>query len=239
MLEWYLSIRKLIRSLNSKALDALEAYEADGEVASSPIKKYMESDFDQLLSLWQLRFPDEGTGNLGRHIHFGMDCDFRDIISFDLPELDKRAEKHLQEALSSTEPAHVGFEKLLHPVVVRSSLSQFRSGHYRDAVFNSVVAIFDFIRERTGEALDGDALIGKVLSVGDPILVLSDIASESGLNDQKGFMQIYKGIYQGVRNPKAHTLNHSLTAEVAGQYMVFASLLARRIENAKLVNPTS
>ena len=59
---------------------------------------------------------------------------------------------------------------------------------------------------------------------------------ESGQNDQKGFMQIYKGAYQGIRNPKAHSLTHDLTEVKAAQYLVFASLLARRIEEAGVAN---
>ena len=46
-------------------------------------------------------------------------------------------------------------------------------------------------------------------------------------------MQIYKGAFQGIRNPKAHSLEHDLTDEKAAQYLVVASLLAQRIEEAK------
>lgn len=235
MLDWYMSVRRLIRSINSKALDALLAYKEDGEVASNPIKKYIQTDYDQLVSLWHQIFPEEHLGNLTRHIRFGMDCDYADMIAHDLPELDVRAEKHFLESDKTTVAESVGFEELLHPVVIKSSLSQYHSGHYRDAVLNSVVAIFDYIRDRTGETLDGDGLIGKVMSPNNPLLVLSNLDGESGLNDQKGFMQIYKGVYQGVRNPKSHTLDHDLTAMKAAQYLVFASLLARRIESASVV----
>ena len=51
-------------------------------------------------------------------------------------------------------------------------------------------------------------------------------------------MQIFKGVYQGVRNPKAHSLSNDLTDIEAAQYLVLASLLARRIEEAQLVAPT-
>jgi len=45
-------------------------------------------------------------------------------------------------------------------------------------------------------------------------------------------MQILAGSYLGIRNPKAHSLNHDLDAEKAAQYLIFASLLARRIYEA-------
>src|SRR5690606_8102564 len=103
----------------------------------------------------------------------------------------------------------------------------------REAVLNSITAIFDLIRERTGNGEDGDRLISQVLSLNNPALILSEIESESGQNDQKGFMQIFKGAYQGIRNPKAHTLNHDLDELKAAQYLVFASLLARRIDESR------
>lgn len=48
-------------------------------------------------------------------------------------------------------------------------------------------------------------------------------------------MQVFKGVFQCIRNPKAYSLDHDLTEEKAAQYMVFASLLARRIDEAKVV----
>ncbi|WP_417347434.1 TIGR02391 family protein [Ferrimonas sp.] len=140
----------------------------------------------------------------------------------------KRAE--IQER-ANTLP-QIGFENLLHPVIVGSSLELYANGHLRESVLNAIIAVFDLIRERTGVEDDGDRLIGQVMSINNPLLVLSELESESGQNDQKGFMQIFKGAYQGIRNPKAHTLNHDLNEMKAAQYLVFASMLARRVDEA-------
>lgn len=125
-----------------------------------------------------------------------------------------------------------GLPSLLHPTIIEHAYEQFINGHYRDAVLNSIVAIFDFIRARTGLQEDGADLIGKALSTGDPYLVLSELDTESGRNDQVGFIQIFQGAYKGIRSPKAHSLTHDLNKYKAAQYLVFASLLARRIEEA-------
>jgi uncharacterized protein (TIGR02391 family) len=71
-----------------------------------------------------------------------------------------------------------------------------------------------------------------VFSIENPLLILSELQTESGKNDQKGFMQIFKGAYQGIRNPKAHSLASDLDSVKAGQYLVFASLMVRRVEEA-------
>jgi hypothetical protein len=41
-------------------------------------------------------------------------------------------------------------------------------------------------------------------------IVLSELDTESRQNDLKGFMQIFKGAFQGIRNLKAHSLTHDL-----------------------------
>ena len=124
---------------------------------------------------------------------------------------------------------------LLHPAIIESSWAQYRTGHLRDAVFNAFVVIGDLLRALTGLTLDGKPLVEQALSVQNPLLVLSTIDTESGRNDQVGFMQIISGAFMGVRNPKAHSLQHDLTPLKVAQYLVFASLLARRLTEAKNV----
>lgn len=127
----------------------------------------------------------------------------------------------------------IGLEALLHPVVTSAAYGQFANGHYRDAVLNSVMAVLQLIRDRTGLTIDGEALVTKAFSPNRPLLIVSeDWDSQSGKDEQKGFMFLLQGAVTGVRNPKAHSLRYSPDREVAAQYLVFASLLARQIENA-------
>lgn len=127
------------------------------------------------------------------------------------------------------------FSYLLHPRIAETSLKLYHDGHLREAVLNSMMALFDSIRQKTGLQEDGDRLVSSAFSIERPYLILSELDTESGRNDQKGFMQIFKGAYQGIRNPKAHSLEHDLTDQKAAQYLVFASLLMRRIDEAKVI----
>jgi uncharacterized protein (TIGR02391 family) len=127
------------------------------------------------------------------------------------------------------------FQFLLHPTIIEHALPQYKNGYLRDAVFNSIVAVFDMIRQKTGlRNLDGACLVDEALSLEHPCLVLSNLDTDTGQNDQKGFIQIFKGSFQGIRNPKAHSLSHDLTKLKAAQYLVFASLLAGRIDGARI-----
>lgn len=130
--------------------------------------------------------------------------------------------------------AKIGFEELLHPAIHEHAFQHYLNGHYREAVLNSVVAVFDLIRKRTGLDLDGTNLVSETFSLERARLIFSEVKTESGKNDQKGFLQIFSGAYLGIRNPKAHSLAHDLDKTKAAQYLVFASLLARRVQEAQV-----
>jgi uncharacterized protein (TIGR02391 family) len=233
MNKWYLEVRKLLREIHKKAFDARETLQKDEPAPAEAIKRYLIDDYSRLQTLWNERIEGNLPSHLGRHIHFGMVNDYNDILYQDLPSVEERLDKSLAEA--TDEKGEDGFEHLLHPAVVQSSLEHFKSGHYREAVLNSVTAIFDLIRSRTGIDLDGSNLVNQAFSLNDPYLVLSELDTDSGRNDQKGFIQLFSGSYQGIRNPKAHSLNHDLTELKASQYLVHTSLLARRVSEAHQV----
>lgn len=230
MIEWYLEVNHILREIRKKSFDAVAAHGKNDEGVAKVINGYLKSDYANLRRIWEEHYDPSELGHLGRHIGFGDPHDYQDILNRDLPQIENTAEQHLLE--SRDQPNSLGFEGLLHPVIFEHAYQQFRAGHLRDAVLNAFTAVFDLIRERTGIDMDGAKLAGQVFSVKDPRLILSEIETESGRNDQAGFLQIYQGAYIGIRNPKAHSLQHDLTEEKAAQYLVFASLLARRVADA-------
>jgi uncharacterized protein (TIGR02391 family) len=233
MNKWYLEVRKVLREIHKKALDAQAAWQKEDKSSAETIKAYLKDDYARLQTLWNEYLEGSVPSSLGRHIAWGMANDYQDILYQDLPTLEETLDSYLDVA--NEVKGENGFEHLLHPAIVQSSLEHFKNGHYREAVLNSILGIFDLIRDRTGMALDGSALVNRAFSLTDPYLVLSELETDSGQNDQKGFIQLFNGSYQGIRNPKAHSLNHDLTEMKASQYLVHASLLARRVSEAHQV----
>ncbi|MBI4311125.1 MAG: TIGR02391 family protein [Chloroflexi bacterium] len=232
MLDWFFAISSLVRELRRKATDALAQIEAKDKGAAELVNGYMKTDYQSLYRLWEGQgFDPAELGNLGRHIHFGDEHDYHDILERDLVSVEENAEKHVREALPIN--TQVGIEELLHPFIHEHAFQHYLNGNYREAVLNSIVAVFDLIRERTGLDLDGEKLVGRAFSLDRARLILSELDTESGRNDQKGFIQIFSGTYLGIRNPKAHSLVHDLDKIKAAQYLIFASLLARRVAEAK------
>lgn len=124
----------------------------------------------------------------------------------------------------------------LHPRIIQASSQHFANGNFREAIFNAYVSVFDFIRERTGVDADGLPLAESVFSVSNPTLALNKLISETDKNEQIGFILLLQGAFKGIRNPKAHTLNHqAISDQKAFEYLAFASLLTRRIEESKVI----
>jgi uncharacterized protein (TIGR02391 family) len=235
MIDWLISVSEKCRDLSAKANDAKGRLAAKETDAAKTINGYMKADLQALIRVWEQVDPEmKSTGRLSelnRHIAFGMNNDYDDILNQDVPSVLKAAEGLAKKG--SREVKTLAFEDLLHPHIIASSLAQYRNGHLRDAVLNGVIAVFDMIRKRTGLALDGKDLVGQAFGTEKGKLLFSDIETESGKNDQKGFLQIYEGIYTGVRNVKAHSLEHDLNDQKAAQYLVMLSLLARRVDECK------
>lgn len=228
-LERCFEANRLLRSITAKSHDAANAFSFKDEDAARPIVDYVSQEVRALRRFWpiadsnHLRSLEEavatGTGD-------SMLEAAEKITLLLAEEFDEYA-----HSLGMSQSSEV-IEGLLHPSILESSYAQFRAGHYRDAVLNSIVAIFDLIRRRSGLDKDGSNLVNEAFSLDHPLLVFSNLDSESGQNDQKGFMEILRGAYQGIRNPKAHSLYSDLDEHKAAQYLVFASLLARRVTEA-------
>jgi uncharacterized protein (TIGR02391 family) len=123
---------------------------------------------------------------------------------------------------------------LLHARVITSAKTRFQGGHYADAVeaglkeLNSVVK--ELVKKKTGQELDGAALMQKAFSPNPPVLVaLDDLCTDSGRNIQQGYMQIFAGAMVGIRNPKAHA-NLTITKERAWHFLFLASLLFHKLD---------
>jgi len=231
MLKWLVEVNQVCRSMREKALDALEVLSGDDKKQVAKIKSYIADDAKRLAQIWPKKL--QRADNLDRHIHFSMDQDYRDLLKSDIPSIEKQAEQYA--VTTSRDPAALSFESLLHPAVTKVASKLYAAGDFRNAVLDSIIAVFDLIRKRTGLDLDGEELINETFSLGRARLILTDLDTENGKNDQKGFIQIFKGVYQGIRNTKAHTLDHNLDATAAAQYLILASALARRVSEAKHV----
>lgn len=120
----------------------------------------------------------------------------------------------------------------LHPYIAEGCAQLFVNGHYAQAVEESAKAVFEYLRQATGLTTDGSALAQVAFSVKNPILAFSDLSDETKRNEQVGFMEMLAAFAKGVRNPLAHTHGKLEESQKAFEYLAFASLFCRRIDDA-------
>lgn len=80
----------------------------------------------------------------------------------------------------------------------------YEAENFSHAILEAMHFLSSLLRERAGVDGDGAALVGQALGGDVPRLKINPLQSESDKNAQKGFEQVLRGIYIGIRNPRAH-----------------------------------
>lgn len=127
------------------------------------------------------------------------------------------------------------FWSYVHPLIYQVSEKRFHSGFYADAVEAALkevnARVKSIYKKYRGEEKDGQDLMRKAFTPSAPLLIFEGMDTESGKNVQEGYMQIFAGAMQGIRNPKAHE-NMYISREDAVKRLVLASLLMDKIDGA-------
>ena len=115
-------------------------------------------------------------------------------------------EKKSDFEASPEEMANVAFQGLsLHPRVASVCTSQFRDGHYPEAVFNAAKCLEGLVKEKSGRFdLEGVNLMRTVFTPRDPVLSFNSLSNQTDQDEQDGMMNFFAGVSLGIRNPHAH-----------------------------------
>lgn len=128
-----------------------------------------------------------------------------------------------------------GFWSYVHPQIYQVSKDKFYENFYADAVESAFKEINARIKriylKSRGEEKDGQDLMRQAFSPKNPVLTFESLESESGRNVQEGYMQMFAGAMQGIRNPHAHA-NMTISREETIKQLIFASLLMAKIDTA-------
>lgn len=90
------------------------------------------------------------------------------------------------------------------------------------------------IREKTGLESDGAKLVDEAFGGPQPHIKINSFQSESEKSEQKGFMNLAKGLFGTFRNPTAHAakIEWEIDENDAIDLFTLASYILRRIENS-------
>lgn len=232
MAQQYIDINRILRKIIYFSWDAVHPQTEDNTQVY--IRHYLQKEIRELERIWPQGLTRKPLANLRDTAKYSDYQSFHKIIDEIMPDIEDTLDTYY--ATQPTADITFSIIDFLHPAIVRSSYTQFRNGQYRDAVLNAIMAVYELIRKKVGSDKDGSELVGEALSPSNPKLIISNLDTESGRNEQKGYLQILQGTYVGIRNPKAHSLSTDLDKSKTAQYLVFASLLARRIDEATIVD---
>jgi uncharacterized protein (TIGR02391 family) len=132
----------------------------------------------------------------------------------------------------SSNPSY-DFSKI-HPRVRKECESLFTTGHYSEAIRKAFTVLDVMVREKSGLDKSGKALMGEVFRLNDPIIRVNGLGDQSERDEQEGFMFLFMGSMQGIRNPKSHDLIDQQDPIRTLEYLAIASLLARRVDEGKV-----
>jgi uncharacterized protein (TIGR02391 family) len=123
-----------------------------------------------------------------------------------------------------------------HPKISEVSKPLYESGNYNQAILEAFKAVNNFVKNKTGRLdLDGKSLMSISFNAKDPLLKLNDLISPTDIDEQEGFMHLFMGAMQGIRNPLAHAYPIQPDSIRTLEYLSFASLLIRKAEESKKV----
>ena len=122
----------------------------------------------------------------------------------------------------------------MHPQIISVAKGRFDNGHYADAVeaaFKEINArVKSIYKNRTSIEKDGSKLMQAAFSAQNPIIKLGDISTETGINVQQGYMEMFVGAMIGIRNPQAHN-KLQISKDKAIRKLHFASMLMYKLDD--------
>lgn len=121
----------------------------------------------------------------------------------------------------------------IHSEIKQVSRKLFVDKHYAQAILEAFKKINNMVKIKSGRPdLDGKNLMTTVFSRNNPVLCLSALKTVTDFDQQEGYMHLFAGAIQGIRNPKAHdeiVQNNPLSTV---KFLCFASMLAQKVDES-------
>jgi uncharacterized protein (TIGR02391 family) len=117
----------------------------------------------------------------------------------------------------------------LHPTLQQAAGSRFASGHYSDAIQKACTALEKVVQAKVGQpaTITGTSLMTTAFSKNNPLIQLA-----ADPNEQLGFMNLYQGTVQALRNHYAHNLTELTDPARALEWLGFISALFYKLDDA-------
>ncbi len=147
-----------------------------------------------------------------------------------------KAETHSQVASRVSNFRDNLTSRKVHPDVLRYCCEELLVDNYFHAVFEATKSVAEKIRALSGLSSDGAELVDDAFTFKSaiPYLALSSLQTESQQSEQKGFMNLLKGLFGTFRNTTAHApkITWKIDEQDALDILSLISLVHRRLDSA-------
>lgn len=125
----------------------------------------------------------------------------------------------------------------VHPDVLEFCRAELLQENYFHAVLEATKSVAEKIRFRTGLTVDGAELVDAAFGSKNPLLQLNPLKNATEEAEQKGFVNLLKGLFGTFRNPTAHAakIRWPIGELDALDLLSLVSYAHRRIDNASTI----
>lgn len=129
-------------------------------------------------------------------------------------------------------------DRNLHQALLEFCKAELLEDNYFHAVLEATKGVAEMIRRKTCLLSDGAELVDAALGGPDPLLRINPCLTETEKSEQRGFINLLKGLFGTFRNPTAHAprIVWNMDRQDALDLFTLASYAFRRIDAAKAKN---
>ncbi len=124
----------------------------------------------------------------------------------------------------------------VHADVIRFCRAEYVQNDCFHAVLEASKSVAQKIRDKTGLTADGATLVDQALGGDQPLVRINPLTTEVERGEQRGFVNLAKGLFGTFRNPTAHAprIEWPLNEQDALDLFALASYAHRRIDLATI-----
>jgi uncharacterized protein (TIGR02391 family) len=125
----------------------------------------------------------------------------------------------------------------VHPRVLEFCRAELVQSNYFHAVFEAMKSIKTRINEMAKIDGDGASLVDDAFGITKgPLISINDLRNQTDEGEQKGFVNLLKGLFGMVRNPLAHNakVEWAMPEQDALDILTTLSLVHRKLDSAKI-----
>lgn len=122
--------------------------------------------------------------------------------------------------------------KEISPELQTAIKVHYEAGLYSNAILDSMKVLTELIRTKSELDGDGATLVGQAFGGNAPPIKITPMKKISETDEQKGFEQLLRGLYVGIRNPRIHE-NYNDKKNECNAIILFINHLINTINSAR------